>query len=378
MAWQLPPGIEDYLPPRAAALEAVRARLLALFQGWGYELVIPPLVEYAEALLTGTGADLEAQTFRMVDPLSGAMLGVRADMTPQAARIDARHFGTDVVRLCYLGSVLTATQAAPGATRNPLQVGAELYGHAGIEADVEVLRLMLALLEAGGGGPTQLDLGHVGIYRALARAAGLDPDTEHAVFGLLQRKALPELRLLLAGTDCPRRLRDWLAGLGELYGGVDELSEARARLAGAPADVLAALDALEAIARELQRFEPQARLSFDLAELRGYGYHTGAVFAAYLPGQGQAIARGGRYDGIGRAFGRDRPATGFSAELDRLIPPPAPAAVPVQVPWDADPELARLVDELRAAGRPVVPAFGAAPAAGPRVERVDGRWRLLD
>lgn len=378
MAWQLPPGIEDLLPPQAAALEAVRARLLALFARWGYELVVPPLVEYADALLTGTGADLGAQTFRMTDPLSGALLGVRADMTPQVARIDARHLGDGVNRLCYLGSVLTTAMPSPGAVRNPVQVGAELYGHAGIEADVEVLRLLLAALAATGARAVQLDLGHVGIYRALAGGAGLDEAAEHELFELLQRKAQPDVLAFLDARAVPAPYRRWFGMLGELYGEVRDLDHAREGLRGAPAGVHAALDELTATARELARFEPAARLSFDLAELRGYGYHTGAVFAAYLPGQGQAVARGGRYDGIGRVFGRDRPATGFSAELNRLIPPPEPAPPAIGAPWQADADLAALIETLRAQGRAVVHLLAGQPFDGPRIERVDGIWRLRE
>jgi ATP phosphoribosyltransferase regulatory subunit len=239
VAWQLPPGIEDLLPPRAAALEAIRTRLLALYAGWGYELVIPPLVEYADALLTGTGADLGAQTFRMADPLSGALLGVRADITPQVARIDARHSGAGVARYCYLGSVLTTTQSAPGAPRNPVQAGAELYGHTGSAADVEVLRLLLATLETTGTQAVQLDLGHVGIYRALARGAGLDPETEHELFVLLQRKAEPDVRALVRRLDCPAAYREWLTALPRLYGDAGVLDVARSRFADAPEDVRA-------------------------------------------------------------------------------------------------------------------------------------------
>ena len=378
MAWQLPPGIEDLLPPQAAALEGVRARVLALLGAWGYELVIPPLIEYADALLTGTGADLGVQTFRLTDPLTGAQLGVRADMTPQVARIDARHGGEGVRRLCYLGSVLTTAMPAPGAVRNPVQLGAELYGHAGVDADVEVVRLLLAVLEVTRAGPMQLDLGHVGIYRALAQAAGLDADTEHALFGLLQRKAVPDMHALLDAAGVDHEAHGWLAALPTLYGDHAVLDEAGIRFAGAPAPVRAALDELRAIATRLGDCAPAARLSFDLAELRGYGYHTGAVFAAYLPGQGQAIARGGRYDGIGRVFGRDRPATGFSVELNKLVPAAGARVAPVAAPADTDPALLDFIATLRAQGRAVVQLLEGEAHAGPRIERHGGAWRVRD
>lgn len=382
MQWLLPPGIEDLLPPQAAALEAVRGRVLRVFDSWGYRLVEPPLLEYADALLTGVGVDLGAQTFKVTDPQSGALLGVRADITPQVARIDARHSGGGVARLCYLGSVLVAAPAYPGAIRNPVQVGAELYGHAGPHADVEVLRLMLAtsaaIGEAGGDARLHVELGHVGIVRALAAGAGLSPDLEHTLFALLQRKARPDIAELLATAPCAADYRRWFAALPELYGDAQVLVQAQQCFVGAPQGVHVALEELCAIAREFQRFEPRASLGFDLAELRGYQYHTGAVFAAYQPGIGQAVARGGRYDGIGRVFGADRAATGFSVDLTRLILPAQDLPAAVHVPWDPDPGLAALVAGLRDAGQRVVYALpGEAGAGGDgEVTKTDGSWQV--
>ena len=237
MRWLLPPGIEDLLPPQAQALEGARRRLLDLFAAWGYRLVMPPLVEYADALLTGTGADLAQQTFQVTDPLSGRLLAIRADITPQVARIDARDSDPAPARLCYLGSVLTAQEAAPGACRNPMQVGAELYGHGGPESDVEVLRLMLATLRSAGHDSTHVDLGHVGIFGGLSRAAGLDTDAEHTLFELLQRKARADIADFVAGLGLAPAMRDWFVHLPQCFGPIDRLPALRAMLPGVPEPV---------------------------------------------------------------------------------------------------------------------------------------------
>lgn len=380
MRWLLPPGIEDLLPPQAEALERARRQLLDLFACWGYRQVMPPLVEYADALLTGTGADLAQQTLQVTDPASGRLLAIRADITPQVARIDARAGDPSPARLCYLGSVLTAQDPAPGAGRNPMQVGAELYGHAGPQSDVEVLRLLLAALRVTGHDSVHVDLGHVGIFGALSHAAGLDAEAENTLFGLLQRKACADIAQYVAGLGLPDAVGEWFVRLPECFGPIDRLPALRAMLRGVPESVTAALDELGAIADELLRFEPALPLYVDLAELRGYHYHTGLVFAAYGAGYGQAMAWGGRYDGVGRVFGRARPATGFSADLKRLLGAPAPQPLPVLAPWSSDGELTTLVERLRAEGRSVIyelPGSACGPV-GTRIVRVDGAWQLQD
>jgi ATP phosphoribosyltransferase regulatory subunit len=356
--WLLPEGIEEVLPPEAERLEQLRRELLDLYRGWGYELVMPPFIEYLESLLTGTGTALDLQIFKLTDQLTGRLMGVRADLTPQVARIDAHRLKRDVpVRLCYLGSVLRTRPEGMGGSRAPLQVGAELFGHAGIESDVEVLCLMLETLAATGIEEVHVDLGHVGIFRALARTAGLDVEQEAALFDALQRKARPEIEELLAGLAIEREPARMLAALVDLNGGAEVLEEARAALAGAPPEVSEALEHLARIAAALHRRLPAPPLYFDLAELRGYHYHTGVVFAAFVPGHGQEVARGGRYDGIGRAFGRERPATGFSADLKRLVELGGGAREPrrgIFVPATEEPSAHAAVRALRARGERVI------------------------
>lgn len=384
--WLLPEGIEEVLPPQADQLEVLRRRLLDLFYVWGYELVIPPFIEYLESLLTGTGNDLDLQTFKLTDQITGRLMGVRADMTPQVARIDAHQLKRDVPsRLCYLGTVLHTRPQGHGATRSPLQVGAELYGHSGIESDIEVLRLMVETLRCVGLGKVHLDLGHVGIYRGLMRQLKVDNADEALLFDALQRKARPEIAEWLERVDLPVTSRRMIASLADLHGDATVLVEARQLLAGASSEVLAALDNLEAIAKVAAAL-PDVELHFDLAELRGYHYHTGVVFAVFVPGQGQAIAQGGRYDDIGRVFGRARPATGFSTDLKRLlslVPAQTGALRGIFAPGDSDPALDQMIAALRGQGERVIRALpgqlGDAFAMGCDRElcRRDGGWQVV-
>lgn len=358
--WLLPEGIEEVLPPQAEHLERLRRRLLDLYRSWGYELVMPPFIEYLESLLTGTGTDLDLQTFKLTDQLTGRLMGVRADMTPQVARIDAHQLKRDVpVRLCYLGTVLRTRPEGFAGSRGPLQVGAELFGHAGIESDMEVLCLMLETLKVTGIENTHVDLGHVGIYRGLAREAGLETGQEAALFDALQRKAKPEIEELLAQCRVAADHAGMLEALVDLNGGAEVLGEARQLMRGAGASVQEALDYLDGVAQVVQRRLPDVPLYFDLAELRGYHYQTGVVFAAFLPGHGQEIARGGRYDDIGRVFGRARPATGFSADLKTLIALGRDGTCEtgtggIFAPASDDAGLHVLVRELRAKGERVI------------------------
>ncbi len=318
--WLLPEGIEELLPEQAERLERLRCDLLALFGGWGYRLVIPPIIEHLESLLVGTGRDLELQTFKLTDQLTGRLLGVRADMTPQVARIDAHRLKSAApTRLCYVGQVLLTRPQGFARTRSPFQVGAELYGHGGIDSDVEILQLMVETLRIAGLSQPHIDLGHVGVFRCLAREAQLDAEQEQVLFDALQRKAQPEIKAYLEGLAIAPDYRRMLTALIKLNGNGSVLAEARETLRAAGNDVREALDNLEQIAKLARRKMPDIALHFDLAELSGYHYQTGVVFAAFVPGYGQGIARGGRYDDIGRAFGGARPATGFSTDLETLI-----------------------------------------------------------
>ena len=318
-SWLLPDGIEEILPEEAKHLESLRRKILDTFACWGYELVIPPFIDYLDSLLTGSGHDLELQTFKLTDQISGEMLGVRADMTPQVARIDAHNLKHEwPTRLCYAGTILRTKGDPLEKTRSPMQIGAELYGHAGKESDVEIIRLMLEMLAMAGLQDVHLDLGHVGIYRALSRQAGLTDVQEAELFDVLQRKARPELQELMADYSIDSDLKAMFLKLPELNGGKETISKARTVLLKANGEVMQALADLEAIAEKLEASFPSLPVSFDLAELRGYHYHTGVVFAAFVPSVGREIARGGRYDNIGAIFGRERPATGFSADLKLL------------------------------------------------------------
>jgi len=357
--WLLPEGIEEVLPPSAWRLECARRELLDLFNSWGYELIMPPLIEYLESLLTGTGNDLDLQTFKLTDQLTGRMMGVRADMTPQAARIDAHALRHEApTRLCYMGTVLRTRPDGFAGSRSPLQMGAELFGHHGIESDAEILSLVLESLGLMQVSDVHVDLGHVGIFRSLAAEAGLDERLELALFDALQRKAVTDISEILDASGAGREQRDRLAVLVELNGGQEILETARARLAGAGEAVMVALDNLNAIATAMRQRQGATRLFFDLAELRGYRFHTGMVFAVFVPGRGQEIARGGRYDAIGKVFGRARAATGFSMDLKLLMElsprDPGLSSGSILAPADTDAGLQAVVSKLRADGERVV------------------------
>lgn len=368
MNWLLPESLADALPAEAGRIERLRRTLLDHFQRRGFEFVMPPMLEYLESLLTGAGQDLKLRTFKLVDQLSGRTLGVRADITPQAARIDAHllnHAG--VTRLCYCGSVLHTLPATVSAGREPVQIGAELYGYAGIAADLEVIRLMAGALTAIRLPLSRIDLGHVGIFRALAEAAGLPQENEDTLLSLLQAKDVPGLQDACAELASP--WREALLALPRLYGGGEVLDRAAAVLPDLPAirDALAGL-------RHLLESAPELPFSVDLSDLRGYHYHNGVVFAAYCPGYPAAIALGGRYDGAGKAFGRARPATGFSMDLReaaRLVhdEPALPAAI-LAPASHGDRALAERIAALRAAGETVVELLpGETACEGPRCDR---------
>jgi len=381
--WLLPDGVEELLPGRAERAERLRRRLLDLFAGWGYELVMPPLLEFTDSLLVGLGSDLDLMTFKVTDQLTGRSLGIRADITPQVARIDAHSLRREgPVRLCYAGTVLHTRPQSLLASRSPIQIGAELYGDPGLASDSEVVLLMLETLRTAGLTDITLDLGHVGIYRALTAQAQLDAEAEAILFDALQRKSPADVAAVLNRTVTDAELRARLLALSELQGGFDVLAAARQRLAGASADVFAAIDELQAVAERVQARMPEVHLYFDLGELRGYHYHTGLVFAALVAGWGQAVANGGRYDHIGEVFGRARPATGFSTDLKTLITLCADEDVVAGVilaPASDDLNLWQVMQSLRANGERVVSALPEQPqpqGCDRELKLIDGRWQV--
>lgn len=321
--WMLPDGIDEILPPRAAALEQLRRRILDLYHRWGYELCIPPFIEHLDALLSGAGSDLEQQIFKLTDPASGRLLGLRADMTPQAARIDAHRLRHDhPTRLCYIGSTLQAAPEGLGAIRNPVQVGAELFGHAGIESDLEVISLLIETLQLAGLSNIHIDLGQVNLYRALVAHAQLNDADQAALFELLQRKARAEIRSWLTARNISDDMQTVFGAMADWHGDASILDRAAEHLPVVPA-VQQAMHDLSQLNQKLTDRYSDITINVDLAELRGYSYHTGVVFAAFVPELaatgGKELARGGRYDHVGEAFGRARPATGFSLDLRSLV-----------------------------------------------------------
>jgi ATP phosphoribosyltransferase regulatory subunit len=384
-SWLLPEGIDELMPAEAAQLENLHRSLVDRMSSWGYQLVVPPLVEYLDSLLTGTAKSLDLQTFKLTDQMSGRLLGVRADMTPQVARIAAHRLRgqQDILRLCYIGSVLHTLPQGQGTSRNPIQLGAEIYGHKGPESDVESIELMLDLLNVAGAGESlSLDIGHVGIYRGLATAANLSADQEQELFSALQRKASAEIASLLDQYELADDIKLMLAELAELNGDESVLDKAEQTLATAPESVKAALTTLKQIAEMLAQRLSGVQINFDLAELRGYHYHTGAVFAAYQAGTAQAIATGGRYDDIGEHFGHAQPATGFSLDVKKLatqVSAEQPQSDIIGVFWQNDAELQAQVDSLRAQGKTVVYQFaGAEIQTTHTLNKQDGRWQVTE
>ena len=383
--WILPEGIEEVLPEQAARFESIRRMLLDLYASWGYELVMPPTIDFIESLLTGTGHDLDLQTFKLVDQLSGRTLGLRADMTPQVARMDAHQLQRDVpTRLCYIGTVLRTRPESIGDSRSPLQVGAELYGHAGIESEVEIIGLMLQTFAAMQIEDIYLDLGNVDIYRGLAKQAGLSEEDESQLFDMLQRKAVTEINALLDSLDIDEKVKAMLSGLSSLNGDKTVFTKARELLANADDSVKQSIDYLEKTAELMWQRFGDIKVHFDLSELHGYHYKTGVVFAAFVPQLGQAIARGGRYDDIGKIFGRARAATGFSTDLKVLNQLSAKQFAVVEkifAPVDTDRDA---VAALRAEGKIVIEQLpgqktdAKAMGCNKSLCLVDGQWSIKD
>lgn len=348
--WLLPENIADVLPSEARKIEELRRAMLDNFRLYGYELVMPPMLEYLESLLTGAGQDMDLRIFKLVDQLSGRTMGVRADMTTQVARIDAHLLNrSSVTRLCYAGSVLHTRPSGLHATREPLQIGAEIYGHAGLEADAEIQELALASLALAGISQVRLDLCHVGVLRAIIADNVMARGCEADLFSLLEAKDIPGLRVITQ--DFEPVIREALLALPNLYGDATTIPRARQVLSKVPG-IAKALDELELLIKQAGT----ASVTVDLADLRGYHYHSGVMFAAYVPGLPNAVARGGRYDHVGEAFGRARPATGFSMDLRELarLMRSAERKSAIRAPWGTEPLLRQKIAELRNAGEIVM------------------------
>jgi|TARA_B110000438_G_scaffold99201_1_gene98140 ATP phosphoribosyltransferase regulatory subunit len=357
--WLLPDGVDEVLPEQAHIVEQLRRQILDLYYIWGYDLVIPPMVEFTESLLSGSGKDLDLMTFRVTDQISGRMMGIRADITPQTARMDAHSLRREgPSRLCYAGTVLHTRPRGPLQSRTPISIGVELFGEASLSADIEVIDLFLQTLTNAGIEDVYLDLGHVDICRGLLSEAGLDDELEEELFELLQRKARAELSDWITLNIQDARLSGWLNALPTLTGGIEVLMQAKQLLKGSPKVVLDAISQLEGIVSAIA--DKSVSVYIDLGEIPGYHYHTGIVFAAYVQGYGKALGNGGRYDHVGEAFGRSRPATGFAIDLKSLVTQGRSEVSSVGgifAPFSADTESQNQINSLRSQGKRVVQGF---------------------
>ncbi|MEM7027370.1 MAG: ATP phosphoribosyltransferase regulatory subunit [Pseudomonadota bacterium] len=354
--WLLPEGIEEILPPKAMQMEHLCRELIDLLASWGYEFVIPPMLEYLESLLTGTGEDLDLKTFKLTDQISGRLMGIRADMTPQVARIDAHIMKQNVpTRLCYLGHVLHTRPEKSGDTRAPLQIGAELYGHSGSASDIEIVQLMLATLRHAGIDKPYLDLGHIGIFRDLSRASNCNAEQLAVIFEMLQRKAKDELKSYYNEQAINNEACLAMYDLIDMNGDIKTLAEAEKRFISISENVSSYLQEMKMLCESLQD-KKDVDIHIDLAELRGYHYHTGMVYTAYVSGRGEGIAFGGRYDDIGSAFGRARPATGFSTDIKSLVKFASKSQTldKIFAPAGRDSSLLNKINELRESGKIVI------------------------
>jgi ATP phosphoribosyltransferase regulatory subunit len=370
-AWVLPDHIADVLPSEARHIEELRRLYLDTARGYGYELVMPPMLEYLDSLLSGTGRSLNLKTFKLVDQLSGRTLGLRADTTPQVARIDAHLLNrAGVTRLCYCGPVLHTLSDKPFATREPLQFGAEIYGHAGLEADLEVLQLALDSLQAVSLTDVSVDLSDARIVPALLRGVTLSNDERDALHNALAAKDTSGVRTLTQ--SLPANVRDALVALVQMYGDALVLEQAEKTFAAWP-EVMTAIGELRHMASALQN----VRVTFDLADLRGYGYYSGVRFAIYVPGGNDALVRGGRYDEVGAVFGRKRPAAGFSLDLKELVGvvPEVSLKAAIRAPWGAAKGLREAIATLRARGETVVCVM---PGHESEVDEFDCDRELVD
>ncbi|MFT4862001.1 MAG: ATP phosphoribosyltransferase regulatory subunit [Pseudohongiellaceae bacterium] len=356
--WLLPDGVEEILPVEAYKLETLRRELLDLYESWGYQLVITPMIEFLDSLLVGSSHDQDLNTFKITDQLSGRMMGIRADITPQVARIDAHGMKRNgPVRLCYADTVLHTKPRGIMTSRVPFRVGAELFGHAGVECDIELISLMQETLVRVGIDEIYIVLGHVGIFRTLVQEAGLGFKTERELFLAVQKKAFDEIDEIVYANVKDEKYCEMLRRLTWLNGDESTLDDAVLLFADAPDSVKAELQELITVAESVKQRNPQINLHFDLCELRGYEYHTGIVFAAYTPGYGRAVAKGGRYDDIGEAFGRARPASGFDSDLKvlaKLSGKSISRKLGILAPNGTAPELLAKIVELRGSGETVI------------------------
>ena len=384
--WLLPDGVDEILPPEANNLELLRRNILDLYRSWGYELVITPIIEFLDSLSIVPGEDLQLETFKVVDQLSGRTMGIRADITSQVARIDAHVMQTNAPnRLCYADSVLRTKPSTMLGSRSPYRIGAELYGHNGIDSDLEIISLMLETLKLAEVGEVQLALGHVGIYRSLIANAELDTEQERKLFAALQSKSEKDIDDLLANLTSNADLLGMLKALPKLCGDESVLDTAEQILSKAPGTVLDDIAQLRSLCQSLKSRYPEQSLYFDLSELRGYEYHTGVVFASYTDGFGSSIAKGGRYDDIGQHFGRARAATGFDSDLKNLLALSKckfPAAEKILAPANDDAELQAFISSLRAQGIQVLTVLSGDSATAKdlgcaqEIVQQDGKWVL--
>ena len=381
--WLLPEDIADVLPAKARKVEQLRRSLLDLYRSYGYELVAPPLLEFLDSLLTGTGSDLNLQTFKLVDQLSGRTLGLRADMTPQVARIDAHLLNrTGVTRLCYAGPIAHTRTPIGCTSREELQLGAEIYGHAGWEADLEALSLLLQTLQTAGLKQVYLDLSHAGILTGILADQAVSKEDIETLYGLLQSKDRSSLANW--SRNLPQPVGQALMALTELSGPATEVLVRARKVLPSNALVSDALSLLERLTNAIARVPSAPEVSIDLADLRGYQYHSGMMFTAYVDALSQPIARGGRYDHVGQAFGRARPATGFSIDLLTLAGLSTELEVrsAIVAPWISDAGLNAAIQALRAGGEIVVQLApgDAALSAEYRLDRVlveqGGTWKV--
>lgn len=361
--WLLPEGVFEALPEDAYQLDSLRREIINLYRGWGYQLVMPPLVEFMESLSTGTGKELDIQTFKLTDQQSGRLMGVRADITPQVARIDAHRMRVDHPnRLCYMGPVLrTRSNHANGGSRSPLQIGAELFGHSGADSDFEVISLaietLLRCLAEDSSEQITLDLGHVGIFTELIKALDLDETDQEVLSDMLERKSIPDIAAWTAKKDFTQVHTDILKALPELNGSVEIMTQAKDLFSAFNDAIRTIFNDLSDLVQRIQQAFPDIAINLDFGELRGYAYHTGIMFQLYLPSVQRELIRGGRYDGIGAAFGNSRPATGFSADLrllNRLSGDKIDERSKILAPSISDPELDKMVRELREQGSIVI------------------------
>ena len=384
--WLLPDGVDEILPPQANNLESLRRDILDLYRSWGYELVITPLIEFLDSLNIVPSKDLQLETFKVIDQLSGRTMGVRADITSQVARIDAHVMKKNTPnRLCYADSVLRTKPSAMLGSRSPYRIGAELYGHSGKDSDLEIIFLMLETLKLAEVEHTQLALGHVGIYRSLITHAELDTEEERKLFAAFQSKSVKDIDDLLVNFKNNDGLLKMLKALPKLSGDESILDTAEQVLSKAPGSVKKDIAQLRLLSKALKARYPQQPLYFDLSEIRGYEYHTGLVFAAYAPGSGSSIAKGGRYDGIGEAFGYSRAATGFDSDLKTLLNLSKrnfSAVEKILAPANSDNQLKELIETLRTQGKQVLTDLSGDNSSAKELActqeifQHDGKWEI--